>query len=91
MVREMSAEMETVEHQLEDSIASLRDNGIRITPQRQAILKFLIASETHPTADEIYQARAEREEINALSPIVLDISQDWYLHYWWRICDVVHD
>ncbi len=56
MVREMSAEMETVEHQLEDSIASLRNNGVRITPQRQAILKFLIASESHPTADEIYQA-----------------------------------
>ncbi|MGD6773434.1 peroxide-responsive transcriptional repressor PerR [Staphylococcus simulans] len=52
----MSAEMESIEHQLEDSIASLRNAGIRITPQRQAILRFLISSETHPTADEIYQA-----------------------------------
>jgi Fur family peroxide stress response transcriptional regulator len=52
----MSAEMESIEHQLEDSIASLRTAGIRITPQRQAILKFLIAAESHPTADEIYQA-----------------------------------
>ena len=56
MVRGMSAELETIEHQLEDSITSLRNNGVRITPQRQAILKFLIASHTHPTADEIYQA-----------------------------------
>ncbi|SUM33915.1 transcription regulator Fur family [Staphylococcus gallinarum] len=56
MVNDMSAEMDTIEHELEDSIASLRNAGIRITPQRQAILKYLIASETHPTADEIYQA-----------------------------------
>src|SRR5699024_2389137 len=55
MVRYMSVEMETVEHQLEDSIASLRDNGIRITTQRQTILKFLIVSETHTTAYDIYQ------------------------------------
>ncbi|MCY1590839.1 peroxide-responsive transcriptional repressor PerR [Staphylococcus pettenkoferi] len=52
----MSAEMETVEHQLDDSIASLRSAGIRITPQRQAILRFMISADTHPTADEIYQA-----------------------------------
>ena len=44
MVRGMSAELETIEHQLEDSITSLRNNGVRITPQRQAILKYLIAS-----------------------------------------------
>ena len=43
--------METVEHQLEHSIASLRNAGIRITPQRQAILKFMITTDTHPTAD----------------------------------------
>ena len=40
MVMEMSAEMETVEHQLEDSIASLRNNGVRITPQRQAVASY---------------------------------------------------
>ena len=45
--------METVEHQLDDSIASLRSAGIRITPQRQAILRFMISADTHPTADEI--------------------------------------
>lgn len=56
----MSAELETHEHnhahELEASIATLRKSGIRITPQRQAILSFLISSHTHPTADEIYQA-----------------------------------
>ncbi|CUF98217.1 TPA: peroxide-responsive transcriptional repressor PerR [Staphylococcus aureus] len=52
----MSAEIESIEHELEESIASLRQAGVRITPQRQAILRYLISSHTHPTADEIYQA-----------------------------------
>ncbi|WP_399660766.1 peroxide-responsive transcriptional repressor PerR, partial [Staphylococcus aureus] len=52
----MSVEIESIEHELEESIASLRQAGVRITPQRQAILRYLISSHTHPTADEIYQA-----------------------------------
>ncbi len=52
----MSVEIESIEHELEESIASLRQAGVRITPQRQAILRYLNLSHTHPTADEIYQA-----------------------------------
>ncbi|MGE7002096.1 peroxide-responsive transcriptional repressor PerR, partial [Staphylococcus capitis] len=52
----MSADLESIEHELEESIASLRKAGIRITPQRQAIIRYLISSHSHPTADEIYQA-----------------------------------
>ncbi|MDT4003213.1 peroxide-responsive transcriptional repressor PerR, partial [Staphylococcus aureus] len=48
----MSVEIESIEHELEESIASLRQAGVRITPQRQAILRYLISSHTHPTADE---------------------------------------
>ena len=44
MVKKMSAELESIEHELDESIASLRKAGIRITPQRQAILKFMISS-----------------------------------------------
>lgn len=33
----------------------LKDKGIRFTPQRQAILEFLLSTTTHPTAEEIYQ------------------------------------
>ena len=51
----MSAELESIDHELEESIATLR-RGVRITPQRQAIIRYLIASHSHPTADEIYQA-----------------------------------
>ncbi|MCU7557757.1 peroxide-responsive transcriptional repressor PerR [Macrococcus capreoli] len=51
----MSAEL-NMEHMLDEAIQSLRKTGVRITPQRQAVLKFLIESNSHPTADEIYKA-----------------------------------
>ena len=44
---------ETVYHQ---TIARLRANKIRVTPQRDAIIKYLIASEAHPTAEMIFAA-----------------------------------
>ncbi len=34
----------------------LRDAGIKATPQRLAILKYLDTHHTHPTVDEIYSA-----------------------------------
>lgn len=43
-------------HEIEDAIYRLKENHIRITPQRQAILEFLIENRTHPTVDEIYHA-----------------------------------
>lgn len=33
----------------------LRDSGLRVTPQRIAICDLLVASETHPTATELYE------------------------------------
>lgn len=51
----MSAEL-NMDHMLDDAIQSLRKTGVRITPQRQAVLRFLIESNSHPTADEIYKA-----------------------------------
>lgn len=46
--------------QVVHSIEKLKASNIRITPQRYAILEFLIESESHPTADEIYRALADR-------------------------------
>ncbi|MFS0784703.1 peroxide-responsive transcriptional repressor PerR [Bacillus sp. 1P06AnD] len=43
-------------HQLEDALEVLKKSSVRITPQRHAILEYLIDSMTHPTADEIYKA-----------------------------------
>ena len=41
-----------VQHALEQ----LKMTGVRITPQRHAILNYLMESMSHPTADEIYRA-----------------------------------
>ncbi|ACX67726.1 Fur family transcriptional regulator [Paenibacillus sp. FSL H8-0457] len=42
----------SVQHALEQ----LKTTGVRITPQRHAILTYLVESMGHPTADEIYRA-----------------------------------
>ena len=41
---------------LRDALDTLKSTGVRITPQRHAILEFLIQSMIHPTADDIYKA-----------------------------------
>lgn len=41
---------------LKDALDTLKSSGVRITPQRHAILEYLISSESHPTADDIYKA-----------------------------------
>lgn len=45
-----------VEHALEQ----LKTSGVRITPQRHAILTYLLEELEHPSADEIYRALAPR-------------------------------
>ena len=40
---------------VEQTIERLKEARVRITPQRQAILEYLILRDLHPTADEIYQ------------------------------------
>lgn len=41
---------------LKEALETLKGTGVRITPQRHAILEFLINSMIHPTADDIYKA-----------------------------------
>lgn len=36
-------------------VEQLKQSDIRITPQRYAILEYLVESDSHPTADEIYK------------------------------------
>nr|WP_156889795.1 peroxide-responsive transcriptional repressor PerR [Planococcus lenghuensis] len=44
------------EVQLRNALDTLKSTGVRITPQRHAILEYMIHTMTHPTADEIYRA-----------------------------------
>lgn len=48
------------ERTLKDSLAYLKSKGVRITPQRHAILEYMVQSMDHPTADEIYRALEDR-------------------------------
>ncbi|WNR45501.1 peroxide-responsive transcriptional repressor PerR [Paenibacillus roseipurpureus] len=41
---------------LEQALAKLKTTGVRMTPQRYAILSYLLDSMTHPTADDIYKS-----------------------------------
>lgn len=43
-------------HRLQSAIETLKESGVRITPQRHAVLEYLLTSMNHPTADEIYKA-----------------------------------
>ncbi|MDQ0340029.1 Fur family peroxide stress response transcriptional regulator [Caldalkalibacillus uzonensis] len=46
--------------QLTIALDKLKKKGVRMTPQRHAILSYLINTMSHPTADEIYQALASQ-------------------------------
>ncbi|WP_425411632.1 Fur family transcriptional regulator [Lacticigenium naphthae] len=43
---------------VDQAIERLKQAGVRITPQRYAVLAFLIEEDSHPTADEIYRELA---------------------------------
>ncbi|MBO9605348.1 MAG: transcriptional repressor [Paenibacillaceae bacterium] len=49
-----------VEARLEQALDKLKRNGIRMTPQRYAILSYLQGTKSHPTADDIYRALENR-------------------------------
>ncbi|WP_304608242.1 peroxide-responsive transcriptional repressor PerR [Pontibacillus sp. HMF3514] len=44
------------DHRLKEALDTLKGSGVRITPQRHAVLEYLINSMSHPTADEIYKS-----------------------------------
>src|SRR5699024_5042675 len=48
--------MTVSDNRLQKAISGLKESGVRITPQRHAVLDYLLTSETHPTADEIYKS-----------------------------------
>jgi len=41
---------------VEKAVEVLKNTGVRMTPQRHAILAYLLETMSHPTADEIYKA-----------------------------------
>ena len=48
--------MSQPEARLSQIVTELRDNGHRMTPQRMAVLRVLIESQEHLTAEQIYES-----------------------------------
>jgi len=55
--------------QLDQIVASLRDEGLRITPQRMAIVDYLLKTEDHPSADLIHKVVRKRYPMVSLSTV----------------------
>ena len=54
---------------MEQIVSSLRDKGFRITPQRIAIVDYLLKTEDHPSADLIHKVIKKRYPMVSLSTI----------------------
>ena len=54
---------------LEQIVASLRDEGFRITPQRIAIVDYLLKTEDHPSAELIHKVVRKRYPMVSLSTV----------------------
>lgn len=52
--------MTVPEQRLQEALTILKKSGVRITPQRHAVLEYLMQSMKHPTADEIYKALEDK-------------------------------
>ena len=55
--------------QVEQIITSLRDEGFRITPQRMAIVDYLLKTEDHPSAEHIHKVIRKRYPMVSLSTV----------------------
>jgi len=55
--------------QLEDLVSTLREEGFRITPQRIAIVDYLLNTEDHPSAEHIHKTIKKRYPMISLSTV----------------------
>ncbi len=61
--------MNSIMQQLEQIVSSLRDEGFRITPQRIAIVDYLLKTEDHPSAELIHKVVRRRYPMVSLSTV----------------------
>ena len=55
--------------QLEEIVDKLRNNGLRITPQRIAIVKYVINTQSHPSAEEIHKVIQKKYPMVSLATV----------------------
>src|SRR5208337_2135508 len=74
------------------------NKGLKVTPQRLAILKLLRKKQTHPTAEEVHNELSKFVEAGMLKELDIDpnkmrfdSSMNSHDHFHCRICDSVYD
>lgn len=50
-------------------IATLRDTGYKVTPQRLAVCDVILSSKEHPTADQVYQEVKKKHPTMSLATV----------------------
>ena len=55
--------------QLEQIVNTLREEGFRITPQRTAIVDYLLKTDDHPSADHIHKTIQKKYPMVSLSTV----------------------
>lgn len=58
-----------MQQQLEQIIESLREKGLRITPQRVAVMNYLLNTEEHPNVEKIYKKIRQGYPMISLSTV----------------------
>lgn len=48
--------MERERTRYDEMVDALRENGLRLTPQRMAVVKYLAESRDHPSVEQLYEA-----------------------------------
>ncbi len=76
--------------ELNEVVKQLRKKGVRITPQRVAMLEFLASVHTHPTAEEIFKALTKEDPQVSVATVYNNLNRydfDLGQHYH-AVCDV---
>ena len=55
--------------ELEELVSSLREEGFRITPQRVAIVDYLLRTDDHPSAEHIHKIVQKKYPMVSLSTV----------------------
>ena len=55
--------------QLEELVSSLREEGFRITPQRIAIVEYILKTDDHPSAEKIHKVVQKKYPMISVSTV----------------------
>jgi Fur family peroxide stress response transcriptional regulator len=59
---------------LTEVLENLKNQGLRLTPQRLAVLRILVSDKTHPTVDSVYAAVKKEFPMTSLATVYKTIA-----------------